>query len=32
MTYTILIYESADDFGARTDASRQDAYWGAYRA
>src|SRR5712691_7995861 len=32
MTYTILIYETQDDFGARTDAKRKDAYWGAYRA
>ena len=32
MTYTILIYETPDDFGARTDAKRKDAYWGAYRA
>ena len=32
MTYTILIYENQDDFGARTDPKRKDAYWGAYRA
>jgi hypothetical protein len=32
MTYTILIYETQDDFGARTDAKRKDAYWAAYRA
>jgi hypothetical protein len=32
MTYTILIYETADEIGARTDARRRDAYWGAYRA
>src|SRR5215470_19182545 len=32
MKYTILIYESEADFGARTDARRKDAYWGAYRA
>ena len=32
MTYTILIYETPDDFDARTDAKRKDAYWGAYRA
>lgn len=32
MKYTILIYESEADFGARTDAGRKDAYWGAYRA
>jgi len=32
MTYTILIYETRDDFGARTDAKCKDAYWGAYGA
>jgi hypothetical protein len=32
MKYTILIYESDADFKARTDAGRQAAYWGAYRA
>jgi hypothetical protein len=32
MKYTILVYENAADFGARTDATRKDAYWGAYRA
>ncbi len=32
MNYTILIYESADELAARTDARRKDAYWGAYRA
>ena len=32
MTYTILVYETRDDFAARTDATRKDAYWGAYRA
>ena len=32
MTYTILIYETPADFGARTDAKRKDAYWGAFRA
>jgi hypothetical protein len=32
MTYTILIYETQDDFGARTDGKRKDAYWSAYRA
>jgi hypothetical protein len=32
MKYTILIYESAADFTARTDAGGKDAYWGAYRA
>jgi hypothetical protein len=32
MTYTILIYETQDEIGARADAKRRDAYWGAYRA
>jgi hypothetical protein len=32
MRYTILIYETAADFTARTDERRKDAYWGAYRA
>jgi len=32
MKYTILVYENTADFGARTDATRKDAYWGAYRA
>jgi hypothetical protein len=32
MKYTILIYENEADFSARADASRKDAYWGAYRA
>ena len=32
MKYTILIYEAATEFSARTDAARKDAYWGAYRA
>ena len=32
MKYTILVYENTADFGARTDAKRKDAYWGAYRA
>jgi hypothetical protein len=32
MKYTVLIYESEADFGARTDPARKDAYWGAYRA
>jgi hypothetical protein len=31
MKYTILIYESETDFGARTDDRRKTAYWGAYR-
>jgi len=32
MKYTILVYENTADFTARTDDSRRDAYWGAYRA
>ena len=32
MQYTILIYERASDFAARTDAGAKDVYWGAYRA
>jgi hypothetical protein len=32
MKYTVLVYESEADFNARTDATRKDAYWGAYRA
>jgi len=32
MKYTVLIYENASDFTARTDEKRKDAYWGAYRA
>ena len=32
MKYTILIYENAADFSARTDDRWKDAYWGAYRA
>jgi len=32
MKYTILIYETEADFGARTDAARKTAYWGAYRS
>jgi len=32
MKYTILVYESATELSARTDAQRKDAYWGAYRA
>jgi hypothetical protein len=32
MTYTILVYETPADFGARGDATRREAYWGAYRA
>ena len=32
MKYTILIYETPTELGARTDQRRQPAYWGAYRA
>jgi hypothetical protein len=32
MKYTILIYETAADFSARTDTKRKDALIGAYRA
>jgi len=32
MKFTVLIYESAADFKARTDETRKVAYWGAYRA
>ena len=32
MKYTILIYETPAEFSARTDDTRKDAYWGAYRA
>ena len=32
MKYTILVYENESDFIARTDGTRKDAYWGAYRA
>ena len=32
MKYTILVYESPTELGARTDGRRQPAYWGAYRA
>ena len=32
MKYTILIYETQAELGARTDDKRKDAYWGAYRA
>src|SRR2546426_8266751 len=32
MKYTVLIYENASDFTARTDEKRKDAYWGAYHA
>ena len=32
MLYTILVYETESELGARTDPKRTDAYWGAYRA
>jgi hypothetical protein len=32
MKYTILVYETPIELGARTDQRRQPAYWGAYRA
>ena len=32
MQYTILVYETASELTARTDPTRKDAYWGAYRA
>lgn len=32
MKYAILVYETADDFAARTDPARKDRYWGAYAA
>jgi hypothetical protein len=32
MKYTILIYETESDFGARTSGPRKEAYWGSYRA
>ncbi|SRR6266571_4662375 len=32
MKYTILVYEAESEISARTDAKREDAYWGAYRA
>jgi hypothetical protein len=32
MKYTILVYETAHEMGARADERRQPAYWGAYRA
>jgi hypothetical protein len=28
--YTLLIYQSADDFAARTDPARQQAFWGSF--
>jgi hypothetical protein len=30
MNYTILIYESAADFAARTDPKKQEAYWASW--
>jgi hypothetical protein len=32
MRYTVLVYETRSELGARTDPERKDAYWGAYRA
>ena len=32
MKYAILVYETSDDFAARTDAKRKEAYWGSYGA
>jgi len=32
MIYTILVYETPDDFRARVDDQRRNAFWGAYRA
>ena len=32
MTYTILIYETPAELGARTYGQLKDAYWGGYRA
>ena len=32
MQYTILVYETETELAARTDPTRRDAYWGAYRA
>jgi hypothetical protein len=32
MNHMLLIYESLDDFAARTDPARRDALLGAYRA
>lgn len=32
MKYTVLIYETEAEFGARTDDTRKDAYWGAWRS
>jgi hypothetical protein len=31
MKFTVLVYETEADFGARTDPKRKDAYWGAYK-
>lgn len=30
MTYTILIYQGPDDFAARTDPEKRDAFWGSF--
>jgi len=32
MQYAILVYETEDDFTARTDPQRRDEYWGSYKA
>ncbi|MBI1252620.1 MAG: YciI family protein [Alphaproteobacteria bacterium] len=32
MKYAILVYETADDFAAREDQDRMQAYWAAYSA
>ena len=32
MQYTVLVYETAAELGARSDEKRKDTYWGAYRA
>lgn len=32
MRYAILVYETEDDFSARTDPAKQGEYWGSYKA
>lgn len=32
MKYAVLVYETSDDFAARTDAARQGEYWASYSA
>lgn len=32
MKYALLVYETADDFAARTDEARQGTYWAGYAA